>query len=148
VDELQRKMDADSKHGVFAYNENAAAAYHICELCGGQTDKRGESVAPVNDHEAFVVVVRALCEWGCETLNKSARSGCRTPKHFYVLSLKVCNPNMTAREVAQAAGINHSRVWLIYRDIAKVFPAMGQVFGFDSNRARGQRKRRGDVQAV
>jgi hypothetical protein len=122
-------MDADSKHGVFAYHENAAHAYHICELCGGQTDKQGESVAPVNDHESFVVVVRALCEWGCETLAHARTRGTASPKHFYVMAVKVCNPAFTMDQVGQMVGLTRSHVCDIYSQIVERFPEAAKLFG-------------------
>jgi hypothetical protein len=147
MDALQMKMDAQTRHGTLPHYDRDEDAYHVCELCGGEIDHKGNPATTPDDYRVHAEVLRAMAEWGCATLARSSRSGCKNPNDFYVMAVKICNPHMTIKEVGNVVGLKRWQTWGIYKQIAKQFPAAAKIFGTRTT-GSGMRGKRKESKAV
>ncbi len=133
MDELQRKMDADSRCGTFAVDPgHRAFGVRYCEMCGAEVDQGGEHVTSnTDDIDLSIRAIAAMSRWAVYE-----------PKLCLVLSHKVVNPSCTVRDISKAIGVGKSKVDDYLKRVAEIMPALRPILGFDGQRSRKQTHRR------
>jgi len=135
MDDLQRRMDQDSKHGTFDVDPNHPAyAVRYCEMCGGDVNRHGECCGETKEDAGMVDQVRLA--------GMLARWALYQPTHMRVLACRVEHPAYSVREVAQVVGLGKSRVNDVMVELGQSFPALGALLGFKSPTSRMQKQRR------
>jgi hypothetical protein len=134
TDALQRKMDADSRHGVFEVDANHPAyAVRYCEMCGGEVNAKGECQGDSisEDQQRYL-----------EIIGKLTRYSLRQPDVMAVLGAKMTHPMWSIREVCQMSGVKRDKVHRMLHELAQLFPTIRALFNTDSTLARSQQLRR------
>jgi hypothetical protein len=123
--------DPPKAHVMPVIEDHPDYAVCYCEMCGANlSTAHNEKDGSVNV-AALIDLVGAMCRW---SLHK--------PVYMRVLACKIVFPQYTIRDVGEVVGLEKSRVQSIMGEVAKMYPALNPILGFQSIRSRGQTNRR------
>ena len=131
--EYKAHEDAESRNGTFeVQDDHRAFGVRVCEMCGGQVDRCGETTQATDQPNGDAVqAFAAMARWVVHQ-----------PTLAKVLAFKVVMPLCSVREIADAMHISKSMAHEYLGQVVDTLPAMRKAMGLDAPRAKVQQQRR------